>query len=304
MPNTLGVSADPDDLHEPLFTGFAEDPPTLFCNAPRLIHSLDLAAEDNEGEAYRDLLREIDRAFKSFDHMAVRHGWMAGAVATDAPVELAPAAIDLPAFVASTLSPGPDGYRVPIEWTEKLEGLAGFNRASGTVRLTDDPDRWRNADGQEVMYPGRSHPLTRRAIALARTAATGRVSVVRGHRLSLVITYVAEVGGRSIPCSARPSHCGCSPRVQSRSRSIFCRWSSRPAFPAMHSQAMGWRIRFQRRAIWRLKGCGGTCSPAGRRTGSPRLADWQQRQRRRSPRGLPRRISSGASGTPPLQRPG
>jgi superfamily II DNA or RNA helicase len=197
MPNTLGVSADPDDLHEPLFTGFAEDPPTLFCNAPRLIHSLDLAAEDNEGEAYRDLLREIDRAFKSFDHMAVRHGWMAGAVATDAPVELAPAAIDLPAFVASTLSPGPDGYRVPIEWTEKLEGLAGFNRASGTVRLTDDPDRWRNADGQEVMYPGRSHPLTRRAIALARTAATGRVSVVRGHRLSLVITYVAEVGGRS-----------------------------------------------------------------------------------------------------------
>jgi SNF2-related domain/Helicase conserved C-terminal domain len=198
MPNTLGLSAaDPDDLREPLFTGFAEDPPTLFGKASRLIHSLDLAAEDNDGEAYRDLLREIDRAFKSFDHMAVRHGWMTGAVATDPPVELAQAAIDLPAFVASTLSASPDGYRVPVEWTEKLEGLAGFDQARGTVRLTDDPDRWRNADGQEVMYPGRSHPLTRHAIALARTAGTGRVSVARGHRLSLVITYLAEVGGRS-----------------------------------------------------------------------------------------------------------
>jgi Helicase conserved C-terminal domain len=197
MPNTLGVGADPDGLHEPLFAGFAEDAPTLFGNAPRLIHSLDLAAEDSDGAAYRELLREIDRAFTSFDHMAVRHGWMAGAVATDQPVEFAAGTIDLPAFVASTLSAGPDGYRVPIEWTETLEGLAGFDRASGTVRLTNDPNRWRNADGQEVMYPGRSHPLTRRAIALARTAGTGRTSVARGHSLSLVMTYMTEVGARS-----------------------------------------------------------------------------------------------------------
>ncbi len=79
MPNTLGVSAAPGGLQEPLFAGFAEDTPTLFGNAPRLIHSLDLAAEDTDSEAYRDLLREIDRSFKSFDHMAVRHGWMVGA---------------------------------------------------------------------------------------------------------------------------------------------------------------------------------------------------------------------------------
>ena len=75
MPNTLNVGADPASLHEPLFAGFAED---LFSAMPRLVHSLDLAAEDTDSEAYRDLLREIDRAFQSFDHMAVRHGWLSG----------------------------------------------------------------------------------------------------------------------------------------------------------------------------------------------------------------------------------
>ena len=64
MPNTLGVGADPASLHEPLFAGFAED---LFSGMPRLVHSLDLAAEDTDSEAYRELLREIDRAFQSFD---------------------------------------------------------------------------------------------------------------------------------------------------------------------------------------------------------------------------------------------
>ncbi len=82
MPNTLGVGADPASLHEPLFAGFAED---LFSAMPRLVHSLDLAAEDTDSDAYRDLLREIDRAFQSFDHMAVRHGWLSGGETEDAP---------------------------------------------------------------------------------------------------------------------------------------------------------------------------------------------------------------------------
>ena len=93
MPNTLGVGADPASLHEPLFAGFAED---LFSEMPRLIHSLDLAAEDTDSEAYRDLLREIDRAFQSFDHMAVRHGWLSGGeVAEPAPLHRRRPAIDL-----------------------------------------------------------------------------------------------------------------------------------------------------------------------------------------------------------------
>jgi superfamily II DNA or RNA helicase len=185
MPNTLGVSADPASLHEPLFTGFAED---LFSGLPRLIHSLDLTAEDTDSEAYRDLLREIDRAFQSFDHMAVRHGWLSGGETRDVPMEPTTTGIDLSAFVASVLIPHAN---VPAGWASDLDGLPGFDRATNTVRLTNDPDRLRDADGRELLYPGRSHPLTRRAIASVRT---GRVSAAKADKLSLLMTYTVEIG--------------------------------------------------------------------------------------------------------------
>jgi hypothetical protein len=185
----LGLGADPASLYEPLFAGFAED---LFGQMPRLIHSLDLAAEDTDSDAYRDLLREIDRAFQSFDHMAVRHGWLAGGETPDAAAaDIADNTIDLPAFVASVLTPEADGYRVPDAWLQDLDGLPGFEAARGTVRLTDDPAQVRDARGRALLYPGRAHPLTRRAIAAVRT---GRVSAAQGHALSLLLTYSAEAG--------------------------------------------------------------------------------------------------------------
>jgi hypothetical protein len=188
MPNTLGVSADPSSLHEPLFTGFAED---LFSGLPRLIHSLDLTAEDTDSEAYRDLLREIDRAFQSFDHMAVRHGWLSGGETQDVPIEQTVTGIDLPAFVASVLIPHADAYRVPTGWASDLDGLPGFDRATNTVRLANDPAQLRDTQGRELLYPGRSHPLTRRAIASVRS---GRVSAAKSDTLSLLMTYTVEIG--------------------------------------------------------------------------------------------------------------
>ncbi len=197
MPNTLGVGADPHSLHETLLAGFAEDAPGLFADAPRLVHSLDLAAEDSNSDAYRDLLREIDRAFESFDHMAVRHGWMAGAASVEPPADLPDTAIDLASFVASVLTADENGTRVPAEWTQALDGLTGFDRLHGTVRLTGDPAQLRDTAGRELMYPGRSHPLTRRAIAWARSGRTGQVSAAFGQALSLLMTYMAEAGGAS-----------------------------------------------------------------------------------------------------------
>jgi superfamily II DNA or RNA helicase len=182
MPNTLGVGADATSLSEPLFGGFAED---LFSAVPRLIHSLDLAAEDTDSESYRDLLREIDRAFQSFDHMAVRHGWLSGGEVSAPPSPDPVAAIDLVGFVKSVLVAEADGYRVPPAWTAELEGLPGFDRTAGVVRLSDDPERF------EGLYPGRSHPLVRRAIATVRT---GRVSAARGPGLSLLMTYAVDAG--------------------------------------------------------------------------------------------------------------
>jgi hypothetical protein len=175
-------------------SGFAED---LFSGMPRLVHSLDLAAEDGDSDAYRDLLREIDRAFQSFDHMAVRHGWMGTVAPANAPVPDAPIGVDLPGFVASVLAGGPDGHRVPAEWAADLDGLPGFDPAGGTVRLTDDPARTRDDRDRPLLFPGRAHPLTRRAVALARSGRTGRVSAARGVELSLLVTYAAEIGGRT-----------------------------------------------------------------------------------------------------------
>jgi superfamily II DNA or RNA helicase len=194
MPNTLAVTAQPAHLAEPLMAGFAED---LFSAMPRLVHSLDLAAEDGDSDAYRDLLREIDRAFQSFDHMAVRHGWMGSGPVTDDPAPQSQAQYDLAAFVASVLPPGPDGHRVPAEWIADLDGLPGFDPVHGTVRLTGDPAVTRDPCGRTLLYPGRAHPLTRRAIALARSGRTGRVGAARGPALSLLVTFAAEIGGRS-----------------------------------------------------------------------------------------------------------
>ncbi|MFL5288196.1 MAG: hypothetical protein ACJ8AW_46370, partial [Rhodopila sp.] len=172
-------------------SGFTED---LFSAMPRLVHSLDLAAEDSDSDAYRDLLREIDRAFQSFDHMAVRDGWMGSGPALDTPLVEMPSGIDLAAFVASML---PASQRVPAEWHAELDGLPGFDHASGTVRLTDDPFRIRDRHGRRLLYPGRSHPLTRRVITAARNGQAGRVSAARGSALSLLITYMAEIGDHS-----------------------------------------------------------------------------------------------------------
>ncbi|HEY1410632.1 MAG TPA: SNF2-related protein, partial [Rhodopila sp.] len=188
MPNTLAVSASPTSLHEPLFAGFAED---LFSALPRLVHSLDLTAEDTSSDAYRDLLREIDRAFQSFDHMAVRHGWLSGGETPESSSPESHTGIDLTAFVKSVLVPESGGYRVPPAWAQDLDDLPGFNRSTGIVYLTENPDQTRDAAGRPLIYPGRSHPLTRRAIAAART---GRVGAAKGHTLSLLVTYVVEAG--------------------------------------------------------------------------------------------------------------
>jgi superfamily II DNA or RNA helicase len=194
MPDTLAMGAVAGGMHEPLLTGFAERAQTLFSATAPLVQTLDLAAEDEGSATYRDLLREIDRAFQSFDRMAVRHGWLSGAEAPD-PVDGSSLPVDLCAFVASVLTRQGDGFLVPVEWRQELEGLAGFDSASGTVWLATSPDQLRDESGRPLLYPGRSHPLTRRAVAWARSRRGGRVSAVRSAESGLLITYAAEVGG-------------------------------------------------------------------------------------------------------------
>ncbi|MFL5256126.1 MAG: hypothetical protein ACJ8AI_25175 [Rhodopila sp.] len=193
MPDTLGgVAAPPGSLHEPLIAGFAERGPSLF-GAP-LVQTLDLAAEDERSDAYRDLLREIDRAFQSFDRMAVRHGWLSGGEAADAPETPVGAAIDLPVFVASVLEAVEAEFRVPESWRGELDGLSGFDATRGTVRLAFESAQDRDGQERPLLYPGRAHPLTRRAIGAARMSPAGRVSAARAGEPGWLLIYAVEAG--------------------------------------------------------------------------------------------------------------
>ncbi|HVY13960.1 MAG TPA: helicase-related protein [Rhodopila sp.] len=183
MPDTLAVSSATGGLREPIFAGGTDD---LFAGLPRLVQSLDQAAEDTASEAWRDLLREIDHAFKAFEDMAVRHGWLGGGPTGDPtdPVTEAPLGLTVHTFVAAAL---PDG-KVPGSWATDLHALPGFDGTTNTVRLTDDPDRL-----HDRLYPGRAHPLTRRVIARLRAGRTGQVAAARGE-VSLIATYAVETG--------------------------------------------------------------------------------------------------------------
>ena len=164
------------------------------CSAHRLVQTLDLAAEDEGSDAYRDLLREIDRAFQSFDRMAVRHGWLAGTETVDLSQAQPPPAVDLAEFVASVLEPAGDAFAVPAPWHADLQDLGGFDVVTGTIRLTRDPAQERDGQGRALMYAGRAHPLTRRAIASVRLSQPGRVAAARAGRRGWILTYVTEVG--------------------------------------------------------------------------------------------------------------
>ncbi len=77
MPDTLGVTAEPDAWTTGLIAGFAEEADSLFPEPPAVVRTLDRAGQEEDSAAYHALCREIDRAYDGFEPMAVRHGWLA-----------------------------------------------------------------------------------------------------------------------------------------------------------------------------------------------------------------------------------
>lgn len=209
MPETLGVTADADVLNGRLVAGFAERQASLFEDEASPIRTLDHAGEAANAQAWRELLREIDRAFEGYDHIAVRHGWLQGINAGTAQIAKAAklrrrcdAHVDLPDFVATAM--GIDGCRrgnlLPLssDWCEGLEGLPGFDVARRTLHITRDPDRLHDEAGHSLAYLGRAHPLVQRAIARAWRSDAGdsRIAVARGNpdsKPALLLTFCAEL---------------------------------------------------------------------------------------------------------------
>jgi hypothetical protein len=215
MPDTLAVTADRPESGLGLIAGFAEQQESLFDDEPVALHTIDREAEATNADSYRDLLREIDRAFDGFDRSAVRHGWLgdlesgASTCSGTPKSHVSARAVDLPDFVAAAIKAeagrctDPDGVlRLPADWRIGLDGLPGFDRKVGTFRLTRDHTKLLDEQGRSLGVLGRTHPLVRRAISLAHTLSCetydGRVSVARanpGAPLSVLFTFNAELRG-------------------------------------------------------------------------------------------------------------
>jgi superfamily II DNA or RNA helicase len=220
MPDTLGVTADTQDTEAALMAGFAEQPASLFPDDTPAIRTLDRAAEETHTAAYRELLREIDRAYHGFDQMAARHGWLAdrGLNADTAQLSAADAArragsglvgqIDLFAFTTAALgsSPGaargaaPEGAARGGPAQEAAQG--GVQRPGGPLPVPAEwaagadsvaaremaadrmPIGWDRDAGAAESFIGQVHPLVRRAVTHARRVADdhtdARVSAARG----------------------------------------------------------------------------------------------------------------------------
>lgn len=206
MPETLGVTADQSEYDAGLVAGFAEKQAGLFDDEPSVIRTIDRVAEESGAGSYRDLLREIDRAFDGFDRSAVRHGWLGEAVGDDASAHPHDSDIDLPAFVAAAIA-AETGRRqaskailhLPPDWLNDLDGLPGFHRADGILRLTRDASMFRDTKGHSLAYLGRVHPVVRRACASVLRGYEGgfdrRVSVAAAvtDKPAVLLTYAAEL---------------------------------------------------------------------------------------------------------------
>jgi superfamily II DNA or RNA helicase len=219
MPDTLGVTADESDWSAGLVAGFAEKQAMLFEDESPAIRTLDQVAQEENSDAYRDLLREIDRAFDSFDRSAVRHGWLAhpgvNADATQAAVAIAArrrsdallGGIDLPDFVAAAIAAETGrvavearSLRLPENWLAGLDDLPGFDGKQSVLRFTRNRNRLRDKQGRSLAFLGRAHPVVRQAISRAQradgTVRDNRVSAAcsdAGTSLAVLLMFSTEL---------------------------------------------------------------------------------------------------------------
>jgi len=215
MPDTLGVTAGPDDYQGPLTGGLSEDPGDLFQPDAEVFRTLDRAVGDVNPQTVADLMREIDRAFAAFDLMAVHHGWYA-ARGFNADLDQinrveqvrrnADDVEDLADFIGAVIEAetdrpaiGSDQIRLPTDWARGLDGLPGFDPTASVLHFTSDYETWRDTNGHLVGLLGRAHPLVLRAIRHG-CRLPGAVAVSRCDQLGLLLTFqlAATVAHRDV----------------------------------------------------------------------------------------------------------
>jgi superfamily II DNA or RNA helicase len=208
MPDTLGMTAEPDAYAATLTSGLAEVPADLFAPDSGKTRTLDSAVGDSNPETIARLMREIDRAFDAFDLMAVCHGWydMRGAddgaarvMAKQDPLLASMASEDLADFVGAVIAAetghnpiSRDRLWLPSTWLYGLEGLPGVDASDGAVHFSHAHDIWHDTSGRTTGYFGRAHPLVLQAIRHG-IGLDGAVSVAFGKHLGLLLTFEVEI---------------------------------------------------------------------------------------------------------------
>jgi superfamily II DNA or RNA helicase len=156
MPDTLGVTAEPDAWTKGLIAGFAEEPASLFPEPVSAVRTLDRAGQEEDSAAYHALRREIDRAYDGFEPMAVRHGWLAGAGMGAGGRGLIAARIAQDAGLRSLAGITPAAF-VERVIGEEADGAGGFAPTSATAEkiqqlsLRQGEDLLRTGSGSETV---------------------------------------------------------------------------------------------------------------------------------------------------------
>jgi len=218
VPDTLGRATAADAANERLLDTIVEDDDAQLFARPRAEIQFGKAADTATGDtdAQQALLDEIDRATQSFTDAAKANSWLglAGERAEQRHLEEASAAsaegrtlagTDLFQFVRNALERDvgsadavrtePDGtvcFRLPAEWGLRLDGMAGFDRDSQILRVSQDRSKVTDAQKRPIGFLGRAHPVVARALERTRNARYGDADAWVDVRTSAVTAAIAE----------------------------------------------------------------------------------------------------------------
>lgn len=195
VPNTLGLTTSTDAAAERLLAGLMDEDEQLFQSNPPRFDFYTEEAEHGADAATRELLEEIDRSLKGYRQTAQTHSWLGDqglSAAANLPQEADQArdrgdrisAVDLAHFVYDALllddgeiqgHPNAPSFsaHLPPNWSHGLTDLPGYNPQTRRIHLTTDITLTRDAQGNQVGFLGRAHPLVRRALDRVRTLSFG-----------------------------------------------------------------------------------------------------------------------------------
>lgn len=217
VPDTLGNVLMSDSAEKSLIQGLAAD------DLPLLQHAgLAARPEPVEGEAWKELMADVDRVLDGFEKNARSHAWLgdAGLNAEDRLLKEAAgachageqqSAVSLLEFVCAALRvdtgravvQSGDVYTLPLSdaWTTGLKDVPGYDPVRGVIRVTANRDKGQDDEGP-IGCLGRAHPMVRRALDRVRNLQFGggpgldrRVSAAKwdGHEPAVLWTYLGTV---------------------------------------------------------------------------------------------------------------